>query len=67
MFIRNNQDTVLKPIKELSEIIQNDPQIQMMMQDPNFEREFQAAFTKNLAEKLNGSKIQSIEDFKSQI
>lgn len=72
IFIKNNADVILDPIMEMSEMMENDPELADMMNDPIIQAEFEVLFKERLIERFGedfgeNEKFESREDIKIQI
>jgi len=65
VFLRNNADTILNPIMEFSEMMENDPEFAALMENPEFANEFEYVFKSRLVEKFGTGEIENLSDIKS--
>ena len=52
IFVRNNADVLLDPIMQMSEMIDEDPELEALMENPAFQAEFQYLFQQRMEEKF---------------
>lgn len=67
MFFRKNADVFLTPAKEFTQMIQKDPQLVLLMEDPNFNNQLQYILKDKLIARYQDDQIDIIKDWKNEI
>ena len=72
IFLKNNADLIIEPIKWVAEMMENDPELATMMNNPMIQAEFELLFKTRLAEKFGedfaeNEEFESRDDIKTQI
>jgi hypothetical protein len=72
IFLKKNADIIITPIMEMAEMMENDPVLAEMMNDPAIQSEFELLFKERLTEKFGeefaeDEKFENREDIKTQI
>jgi hypothetical protein len=67
IFVRKNADVFLTPAKEFTQMIQKDPQLVLLMEDPNFNNQLQYILKEKLIARYQNNQIDIIKDRKNEI
>jgi hypothetical protein len=65
IFLKKNADVVITPIQEIVEMMENDPELAEMMNDPVIQSEFELLFKTRLTEKF-GEEFAEDQDFENR-
>ena len=52
IFVKNNADVLMDPIMHMAEMVEADPELEELMENPTFQAEFQYLFQQRITEKF---------------
>ena len=68
IFVRNNADVLIEPIKEFSQMIEQNPELSKLMSNEEFANEFEYEFKNKMIEKFGEeTEIDNRDEVKTQI